>query len=90
MARDRQRSSNPIALLLAALLAWMAPPVAAQGLAELYAAALRNNPVLQSREFDVERALAESDGVRSRLLPQVTAQASVSANEFRDASGDQS
>ena len=68
----------------------MAPPVAAQGLAELYAAALRNNPVLQSREFDVERALAESDGVRSRLLPQVTAQASVSANEFRDASGDQS
>ncbi len=90
MTHARRHAANPLALLLAAVLAWIASPVAAQGPAELYAAALRNNPVLQSREFDVERAMAESDVVRSRQLPQVTAQASVSLNDFRDPSGDQS
>ncbi len=90
MALERHHAPNPIALLLAALLALMAPSAGAQGLAELYAAALRSNPMLQSREFDVERARAESDGVRSRLLPQLSAQGSLSANEFRVASGEQS
>ncbi|MBS0341691.1 MAG: TolC family protein [Proteobacteria bacterium] len=57
----------------------------AQRLAELYSAALSGNPNLKSREFDVERARAESDGVRSRLLPQVSAYGTWSRNDYRDA-----
>lgn len=77
-----------IASLLAAFIG--CAPAQAQGVRELYGAALRGNPALQSREFEVERARAELDGSRSRLLPQVAAQAGVSANEFRDPTGDQS
>jgi outer membrane protein len=92
MARPRCRWPRPLpALLLSSLWAWLVPFAHAQGLAELYAAALLNNPTLQAREFDVERSRAESDAVRSRLLPQLAAQGSLSANEFRDSvSGDQS
>lgn len=60
----------------------------AQGLGELYQAALAGNPALKGREFDAERARAESDGIRSRLLPQVIAQAGWSRNEFRDRTND--
>jgi outer membrane protein len=45
---------------------------------------LRNNPTLKVREFAVERAHAESDGARSRLLPQISAQASLTANRYSD------
>jgi outer membrane protein len=90
MTSLRRRCSHTLVLILSSLLACLAPFAHAQGLAELYNAALRSNPTLQAREFDVERARAESDGVRSRLLPQVSAQAALSANEFRDTTGDQS
>lgn len=90
MSRLQRWPANTIALLAAALAALAAPAAVAQGLGELYAAALRSNPILQSREFDVERARAESDTVGSRLLPQVMAQAALSSNEFRDSSLDQS
>ena len=56
-----------------------------QRLSELYSAALGGNPNLKSREFDIERARAESDGVRSRLLPQVAAYGSWARNDYRDA-----
>ena len=56
-----------------------------QRLSELYSAALSGNPNLKMREFDIERARAESDGVRSRLLPQVSALGSWSYNDYRDA-----
>lgn len=56
-----------------------------QRLAQLYDAALRGNPNLKAREFDIERARAESDGVRSRLLPQVSAYGGLSRNDYRDA-----
>ena len=71
---------------MAAAFLFLGTPGAAlgQGIAELYSAALRSNPMLQAREFDVERARAESDGARSRLLPQVSAQAAWSSNEYRD------
>jgi outer membrane protein len=80
----------PRTLLLVAALLGSGPSPQAQGLGELYTAALRTNPLLRSRGFDVERARAESDAVRSRLLPQVMAQGSDSANEFRDQNVDQS
>ncbi len=70
--------------LVATLLALSALGAHAQGLAELYRAALADNPQLRGREFDSERARAESDVVRSRLLPQVIAQGSWSQNQFRD------
>ena len=60
----------------------------AQGLGELYQAALTGNPALKAREFDAARARAESDGIRSRLLPQVIAQAGWSRNQFRDRTND--
>jgi outer membrane protein len=58
----------------------------AQRLAELYAAALSSNPNLKSREFDVERARAESDGARSRLLPQVYADGAWTTNNQKESS----
>lgn len=72
------------ALLAALLLVGLAGTAKAQGPAELYAAALLNNPNLKAREFDVERARAESDGARSRLLPQVFADGEWTVNEQRD------
>lgn len=73
------------------MLALLPQPTLAQGLAELYRAALTGNPIVKMRGFDVERARAEADGARSRLLPQVSAQANWSTNEYRESSaGDQS
>ncbi len=81
---------RPVVLAAGLILAPWPSPVLAQGLADLYAAALRSNPNLNARTFDVERARAESDGVRSRLLPQVTAQVTLSRNAYRDTiNGDQ-
>jgi outer membrane protein len=68
------------------VLSMLACGAAAQGLAELYAAALGSNPNLKAREFDVERARAESDGARSRLLPQLFADGEWSYNR-QDESG---
>jgi len=61
---------------------------AAQGLADLYSAALSSNPNLKAREFGVERARAESDGARSRLLPQVFADGEWSYNRQDDSGFD--
>ena len=71
---------------LLTIFVWCMTPAGsyAQGLAELYRAALTGNPLLRSREYDVDRARAESDGARSRLLPQVLAVGSVSRNEYKD------
>ena len=71
------------------LLAWHgAAP--AQGLAELYRAALAGNPNVQLRRYEIDRARAEADGVRSRLLPQVVAQGAISANRFSDTTATES
>lgn len=90
MAGEQRPSPTPIALLLAGLLALLPVAAGAQGLAELYRAALQGNPALLSREFDVERARGESAGAYSRLLPQVIAQGSWSRNDFRDRQNDAS
>lgn len=81
--RHRRWCLRPWAILL--VMALMPHGADAQRLAELYGAAVRGNPILKAREFDVERARAESDGVRSRLLPQVSAQGAWSSNQYRDA-----
>ena len=80
---DRWRLA-PAALAFTALVL-LPCAAAAQGLADLYRAALSGNPQLQSRGYDVDRARAESDSARSRLLPQLSAQGSWSTNEYRDA-----
>lgn len=59
-------------------------PARGERLGELYDAALQRNPIVQARAIEIERARAESDGALSRLRPQVTAQAAVSANTFDD------
>ena len=79
------RCTSHLVPLLAIFVLSMTPVGSnAQGLAELYRAALTGNPLLRSREFDVDRARAESDGARSRLLPHVLALGSVSRNEYKD------
>ena len=85
MVQHAYRSLNALALVAALGLSALPMAAGAQGLAELYQSALRGNAILKARQFDVERARAESDGARSRLLPQVTAQGSWSRNEYRDA-----
>lgn len=78
-----------ILVLLATVLVACVPAVAcAQGLAELYAAALGNNPNLKAREFDVDRARAESDGARSRLLPQLFADGEWTTNQQKESGFD--
>jgi outer membrane protein len=79
------RCTSHLVPLLAIVVLSMTPVDShAQGLAELYRAALTGNPLLRSREYDVDRARAESDGVRSRLLPQVLAIGALSRNEYKD------
>jgi outer membrane protein len=79
------RCTSRLVPVLAIVMLSMAPVDSnAQGLAELYRAALTGNPLLRSREYDVDRARAESDGVRSRLLPQVQALGGLSRNEYKD------
>jgi outer membrane protein len=76
-----------VARFVAVVVLWiLAFGASAQGLAELYAAALSSNPNLKAREFDVDRARAESDGARSRLLPQLFADGEWSYNR-QDESG---
>jgi outer membrane protein len=75
----RARAGLLVVLMLAA------QPAAAQRLLELCQAALQGSPFLKQREFELERARAEEDIVRSRLLPQLSAQGSWSQNDYRDA-----
>jgi outer membrane protein len=74
---------KPYAFALALLLA--APATPAQRLLQLCDAALQSSPHVKLREHEVERARAERDRVRSRLLPQLSAQAGWSRNEYDDA-----
>src|SRR3982751_4116312 len=78
-------TSSLVALLAFIVCSTLPLASSAQGLAELYRAALKGNPLLRSREYDVDRARAESDGARSRLLPQVLALGALSRNEYKDA-----
>jgi outer membrane protein len=87
---SKQRRLAPSSIAVAVAWALLAQAACAQGIAELYDAALRGNPTLRARSFDVDRARAEADAVRSRLLPLVAAQAGVSSNEYRDAATDES
>lgn len=93
MVRSNRPPLHPLSLALALAVTFALSTLGAQaqGLGELYQAALRGNPMLKSREFDVERARADADGARSRLLPHVTAQGAWSSNRYRDATiGEQS
>lgn len=76
------KTLRPIALLLAILAGAAAWPVRAGDLLELYRRAVADNPVLKARELAVERARARKDQVRSRLLPQLSASATYSRNDF--------
>lgn len=67
-----RRTQLMVVVLILGLVAGAQAGTSAHGLAELYGAALRSNPNLKQREFDVDRARAQSDGARSRLLPQVS------------------
>lgn len=78
-------TSSLVSLLTLFVLSAMPVASSAQGLAELYRAALKGNPMLRSREYDVDRARAESDGARSRMLPQVLATGALSRNQYKDA-----
>lgn len=80
-----QRLLRVLPLSASVVLSLLSLEASGQRLADLYNAALHGNPNLKSREFDIERARAESDGVRSRLLPQVTALGSWARNDYRDA-----
>lgn len=80
------RCTTYLALLLAIFVLSSMPAAShAQGLAELYRAALSGNPMLKSREYGVDRARAESDGARSQLLPQVLALGGLSRSQYNDA-----
>jgi outer membrane protein len=82
--RLARRTTSLVPWLTIFVLSAMPVASSAQGLAELYRAALQGNPMLKSREYDVDRARAESDGARSRLLPQVLALGALSRNEYKD------
>lgn len=82
----RPSFQRPFLLVSLAFMLTVGSPALArpQGLAELYATALGNNPNLKSREFDVDRARAESDRARSRLLPQILATGERNRNEQKE------
>lgn len=77
------------ALVLAALLAAV-PAARAEDLLQLYRLAVAGNPALKARELQIDAARARKDQARSRLLPQLSANANYSRNDFRaeDRSGD--
>lgn len=77
--------SSLIPLVMLVVVSVLPLPAGAQGLAQLYRAALEGNPMLRSRAYDVDRARAESDGARSRLLPQVLMLSALSRNQYDDA-----
>lgn len=60
------------------------PTAAAEDFVSLYRAALEGSPALRVRELGVDRARADADVVRSRLLPQLSVQTSASKNDYRD------
>ncbi len=60
----------------------------AEDLLSLYRAALSGSPALRVRELGAERARADADVARSRLLPQVSVQASTSRNDYSNALGE--
>lgn len=73
-----------LALCLLATGASAAEVETTPNLLALYQAALQTNPVLKSREFGVDRARAQEDQARSRLLPQVSASGNYSWNDYYD------
>jgi outer membrane protein len=77
--------SSLVPLVMLVVVSVLPLPAGAQGLAQLYRAALEGNPMLRSRAYDVDRARAESDGARSRLLPQVLMLSALSRNQYDDA-----
>jgi outer membrane protein len=77
--------SSLVPLVMLVVVSMLPLPAGAQGLAQLYRAALEGNPMLRSRAYDVDRARAESDGARSRLLPQVLMLSALSRNQYDDA-----
>jgi outer membrane protein len=77
--------SSLVPLVMLVVVSVLPLPAGAQGLAQLYRAALEGNPMLRSRAYDVDRARAESDGARSRLLPQVLMLSALSRNRYDDA-----
>lgn len=79
-------SLGPRYCLVALLLCLLISPndVMAEDLLSLYRAALSGNPSLRTRELGAERARAEAELVRSRLLPQLSVQTSASRNDYRD------
>jgi outer membrane protein len=88
MARLAESAWGPMTWSAVFLFSMLPLCVTAQGLAELYGAALSSNPNLKAREFDVDRARAESDSARSRLLPQLFADGEWSYNRQDDSGFD--
>ena len=70
------------------VLSWQGSNVMAADLLSLYQAAMADNPLLKMREMGIERARAEADVAGSKLLPQVSLQASTSRNDYHDVATD--
>ncbi len=77
-----RRAGLTLGLTVALVLA--APAASAQRLLEFCRAALEGSPYLQMRVLEVDRARAERDIAGSRLLPQMSAQAGWSRNDYRE------
>lgn len=76
-------SVNLIAHRLMVLVVMAVPALAsAEGLLQLYDAAVASNPAFRGREFGVEQAKAQKDLARSRLLPQIKVDGSYDWNQF--------
>ncbi len=75
-------------VILPLCLSAIASSAFAEDLLSLYRAALSGSPVLRVRELGAERARADADAARSRLLPQLSVQASVSRNDYRNDLGE--
>lgn len=56
-------------------------------LLQLYQYTLASNPALKARQYAIDRAKAQQDGARSKLLPQLSASGNRSWNDFEQDAG---
>lgn len=70
-----------------ALLAILSAPAQAEGLLQLWELALENNPSLKGSEYAVERAKAQQDQARSKLLPSASITGNYSLSDYHQNAG---
>lgn len=71
-----------IKLLVLALIQAASAPVSAEGLLQLWAQVVENNPTLKSSEYAVEQARAQQDQALAKLLPNISINGFYSLNNY--------